>query len=67
MRYRTKAAPELTRDDRVVVEGKTLTVLDQRGIVSKHSPGRIGYTVRGRDGRVYKLSVPDDERLEIAE
>lgn len=67
MRYRTKAAAELTRDDCVVVEGQTLTVLDRRGIVSKHSPGRIGYTVRGGDGRVYRLSVPDDERLEIAD
>lgn len=67
MRYTTKVATELTRGDRVVFDdGKVLEVIDRQGIVSTHSPGRIGYLLRGADDRVYRLSLPVDDRVEVA-
>ena len=68
MRYATKAATELTRGDRVVLpSGREVVIMDRRGIVSRHSPGRIGYLGRADDGRCYRLSMDDTERVEVVD
>lgn len=65
MKYTTKLATDLTRGDRPIIDGTAYTVLDQRGIISKHSAGRVGYTLRGDDGRCYRLSMVDTDRIEV--
>jgi len=64
-RYVTKAAVDLAYGDRIVSDGRVYRVVDRAGIVSTHSPGRIGWLVEGDDQRVYRLSVAETERVEI--
>jgi hypothetical protein len=64
MTYATKTATAITNGDTILIDGNTYTVLGQP-IVSKHSPGRVGYTLRGTDGRCYRYSITDTDRMEI--
>lgn len=65
MTYTTKAPTAIADGDTVLIDGNSYTVLGQP-IVSKHSPGRVGFTVRrSGDGRCYRYSVTDTDRVEI--
>lgn len=64
MTYATKAPTAITNGDTVLIDGDPYTVLG-RPIVSKHSPGRVGYTVRRGDGRCYRYSVTDTDRVQV--
>ena len=64
MTYATKAATAITNGDTILIDGDTYTVLGQP-IISKHNPGRVGYTLRDTDGRCYRYSLPDTNRVQI--
>jgi len=65
MTYTTKAPTAVADGDTVVIDGDRFTVLGAP-IVSKHSPGRVGFTVRrSGDGRCYRYSVTDTDRVEV--
>lgn len=65
MTYATKAPTAITDGDTILIDGNPYTVLGQP-IVSKHSTGRVGYTVRSdTDGRCYRYTVADTDRVEV--
>lgn len=65
MPYTTKKATELAYGDRVLHDGSVYTVVDRQGIVSSHSPGRVGWLLEAADRRVYRLSLSVDDRVEV--
>lgn len=65
---KTKQASELSKGDKVIINGQVRVVLDLRPVrCEKYSPGRVGWLVRGEDGRVYKLSCSEKEVIELVD